>query len=104
MDIVNQILDFMRAGFDQVNAVQGLIIAVVSALILPGWNRLPMMVVGATIVHVLVDAARPVISGGSVRLPEFLELAFWREVAFLLVGYLIVIAVMYVIRRVLLRR
>lgn len=105
MDIVNQILDFMRAGFDQVNAVQGLIIAFVAALLLPAWGRLPAFVVAATVVHLLVDVLMPVIAGGAaLRLPSFLELPFWREVAFLLIGYFIVIAVLFLLRRVLLRR
>lgn len=105
MDIINQILDFMRAGFDQVNAVQGLIIAFVAALLVPGWSRLPMFAVGATVVHILVDMLFPVISAGaSLRLPEFLELPFWREVGFLLIGYLIVIAVLVLLRKVFLRR
>jgi len=105
MDIIEQTLDFMRAGFDSVNALQGLIIAAVAALLLPGWRRLPAFTVGATVVHVLVDILMPVLRGGAnPRLPDILELPFWREVAFLLVGYLIVIAVLFLLRRVLLRR
>jgi hydrogenase-4 membrane subunit HyfE len=105
MDIINQILEFMRAGFDQVNAVQGLIIAAIAAFLLPSWNRLAMFVVGAAIVHVLVDVLLPVISqGAAFRLPDFLEMPFWRDAAFLLVGYLIVIAVFFFLKKLLLRR
>lgn len=105
MDIVYAVLDVMRAGFDQVNAVQGLIIALVAALIMPGWRRLPVFVLGATLTHLIVDALLPVIvANGALRLPPVLELAFWRYAAALLVGYLIVIALFTLLRRVLLRR
>jgi hypothetical protein len=105
MDIVDQVLDFMRAGFNSVNAVQGLIIAFVAALIMPGWNRLLVFAVAATVVHVIVDVLLPVVSGGAaLRLPPILEVPFWREVGFLLVGYLIIIAVLFLLRRLLLKR
>ncbi len=105
MDILEQALDVMRAGFDSVNAVQGLIIAALAALIMTSWKRLPTFVVAATLLHVIVDVLLPVVSGGAaLRLPDILALTFWREVAFLVVGYLIVIAVFYLLRRLLLRR
>jgi len=105
MDILNSVLDFMRAGFNEVNAVQGLIIAVVAALLLPNLNRLPAFTVGATLVHLIVDALLPVLARGQTfRLPDFLTLPFWREVAVLLVGYLIVIAILSMIKKVLFKR
>lgn len=105
MDIVDQVLDFMRAGFNSVNAVQGLIIAFVAALIMPGWNRLLVFTVAAALVHVIADVLLPVVSGGAaLRLPPILETAFWREVGFLLVGYLIIITVLFLLRRLLLKR
>lgn len=105
MDILQQALDVMRAGFNSVNAVQGLIIAAIAALILPGWRRLPVFVVGATVVHILVDVLLPVLTNAApLRLPAILEQAFWREVAFLLVGYLIVISILFLLRKLLLRR
>jgi hypothetical protein len=105
MDILNDILVFFQSGFDRVNAVQGLIIALVAALIMPGWRRLPMFTVGATVVHVLVDALAPVITRGApLLLPDVLELPFWRYVASLLAGYLVVLALLTLVRRLLLKR
>ncbi len=105
MEIFDTILNVARDGFDQVNAVQGLIIALVGALILPNWQRLPMIVVGATVVHVVVDMLLPVLAGGAaLRLPEFLEISFWRYVATLLVGYLVIITAFVLVRKLVLRR
>jgi uncharacterized membrane protein (UPF0182 family) len=105
MEIIDTILGYARQGFDQVNAVQGLIIALIAAFILPSWRRLPMIVVGATAVHVAADVLLPVLTGDAVfRLPDVLELPFWRYVATLLIGYLVVIAVFALIKRLVLKR
>ncbi|KAA5804894.1 hypothetical protein F1654_02535 [Alkalicaulis satelles] len=105
MELLQQALDFFRAGFNQVNAVQGLIIALVAAVLLPKLARLPVFVVAATLVHVVVDALLPVLTGRSALvLPQVLELPFWRYVATLLAGYLVVILILALLKRVLLRR
>lgn len=105
MEFVQDVLDFFRAGFNQVNAVQGLIIALVAALLLPRLARLPMFVVAAALVHVIVDTLLPALSGsGEIALPPVLEQGFWRYAATLLAGYLVVIAILGLIKRVLLRR
>ncbi|MEQ8405820.1 MAG: hypothetical protein RKE49_12040 [Oceanicaulis sp.] len=105
MDILSDILAFFQYGFDRVNAVQGLIIALVAALIMPGWRRIPVFTVGATVIHVLVDTLAPVItSGAPLLLPDVLESPFWRYVASLLAGYLVVLAVFMLARRLVLKR
>ena len=105
MDILDALLGFARDGFDQVNAVQGLIIALVAALLLPSWRRLPVFVIGAAAVHVAADLLLPVVAAGaSLRLPDVLEFYFWRYVATLLIGYLIIIAIIMVIKRIITRR
>ena len=105
MELLETILEFARAGFDQVNAVQGLIIALVAALLLPSWRRLPIFAVGAAAVHVAVDVLLPVVTAGAgLRLPPVLELSFWSYVATLLIGYLIIIALLMAIKRLVLRR
>jgi hypothetical protein len=105
MEFVQDVLDFFRTGFNQVNAVQGLIIALIAAVLLPSLARLPMFVVGAALVHIIVDTLLPVLSGGAaIQLPQVLELSFWRYAATLLAGYLIVILILGLIKRLLLRR
>ncbi|MCW5723891.1 MAG: hypothetical protein KIS81_02920 [Maricaulaceae bacterium] len=105
MEFIEPALSFLREGFRQVNAVQGLVIALGAALLTPGWRRLPAFVAGAVIVHVLADVALPVIAGGArPALPPLLELAFWRHVALLAAGYLVVIAAFVLVRNVVLRR
>lgn len=105
LDILTAVLEFARAGFAEINAVQGLIIALVAAQFLPSWRRLPRYAIYAAIIHLAVDLILSVLADGSAfRLPEFLELPFWRYVATLLIGYLVIIAVFALIKRLVLRR
>ena len=105
MGLINDILGYLRAGFAEVNALQGLIIAFVAALLLSGWKRLPAFALGATIVHIAVDVLAPVFANGApLRLPPLLEAGFWEYVLILLLGYLIVISVLALLKRLLLKR
>lgn len=105
MDSLQPVLDFFREGFRAVNGVQGLFIALVAAFLLPSWGRLIVFVVGATLFHLVVDALLPVLANNAVlRLPDVLSMPFWRYVAVLLAGYLIVISLLALIKRLLLKR
>lgn len=105
MDLVNTIVDFFQAGFATVNQVQGLIIALVAAMLIPSWHRWPIFALAAAIVHVAVDTLLPVLaSGAPFRLPDIVHFDFWRYVLTLIAGYFVVIGVLLLLRRVILRR
>ncbi|RYG12083.1 MAG: hypothetical protein EON96_14295 [Caulobacteraceae bacterium] len=87
-----------QGGFDGVNQVMGLIIAVIAALLMPAWNRLWSSALGAAFVHILIGLLRPVLDGGSLALPPLLTLGFWMTVVALFLGYAIVIAVFFLIK------
>ncbi len=94
------ILDFFREGFDHVNAVEGLVIALVAAIIAPAWDRIWAVALGATLVNLIADVLIPVIAQhAAFRLPPIMEFGFWREAVALYVGYLIVISVLMFIKR-----
>ena len=109
MDMVQQVLDlvaaYFQAGFYKVNAVQGLIIAAVAAYMLSDWRRILFMTAGAVVVHAIFDVMIPVLGGNAAfRLPPLVEMEYWRHLLQLYAGYLIVISVLYVIKRVVLGR
>ncbi|NWG45457.1 MAG: hypothetical protein HXY25_02780 [Alphaproteobacteria bacterium] len=104
MEQLQQVLaDFialLQAGFHQVNAVQGLVIALVAAILLKSFARLPAITIGATVVHILADMLIPVIAYGSaLKLPPLVEGVFWRYVLTLLIGYFVIILFLFVIKR-----
>lgn len=105
MDILNDVLDFMRAGFNEINAVQGLLIALVAVLFLATLKRLLIVVIAATLVHLGVDILLPVLTGGQAfQLPPLFEGWYWRYVTVCFVGYLVVISIFAIIKRLLFRR
>jgi hypothetical protein len=96
--------DYMQTGFYKVNAVQGLIIAMVAAYLLSKWGRIFVIAVGATLVHAIFDVMIPVLArSAAFRLPPLVDLEYWRYLLALYIGFLIVISVFYVLKRVVLR-
>ena len=106
MDILNQVLDFMQLGFTKANAPLGIVIALIAAYLLNSWKRLWFIALGAVLVHVVVEALIPVVTGkGKLQLPpNLLEPSYWRQLAALYVGYLIIVAVFYLLKTMLFRR
>ena len=97
---LNVILDFLREGFNNVNAVEGLVIALVAAIIAPAWDRIWAVALGATVVHLIADVLIPVIARhAAFHLPPLMEFSFWRTALALFVGYLIVSSVLMFIKR-----
>ena len=87
-----------QGGFDGVNQVMGLLIAVIAALLMTAWSRLWATALGAALVHVAVGVIRPMLDGGALVLPDLLSLTFWMGVLALFLGYAIVIAVFFLIK------
>ena len=102
--LLNSIWDFFREGFDHVNAVEGLVIAIVAALLVPAWHRLWAVALGATVANLIVDTFIPVVAyHQSFRLPPVMDPQYWRFALVLFVGYLVVIGVFFFIKRLFLR-
>lgn len=104
MDQIHHYLDvvfqFLREGFNNVNAVEGLVIALVAAIIVPAWDRVWTVALGATVVHLMADVLIPVVShSSSFHLPPLMNEPYWRTALSLYVGYLIVISVLLFIKR-----
>lgn len=103
--MLHEIWDFLREGFQSVNAYQGLLIAIIAAILVPAWKRVWAVALGATIVHLIADVLIPVLADKApFRLPpDLLEVDYWRHAFVLFIGYLIVIAVLFFIKRLFLK-
>ena len=101
MDILNQIVSFFQTGFYGVNVAQGLIIAAIAAYMMNDWRRVLVVALGCVFAHLLVDLILPVFRGGGFRLPPLVEVGFWQNFLRLYAGYLIVVNVFYLIKRLL---
>jgi hypothetical protein len=96
---LNELLAFLREGFNHVNVVQGLVIALVASFLMPQWKRLWTMALGATVIHVIANVMIPVVANhAAFKLPQIVTLPFWRYALTLYVGYVIVIAVFFFVK------
>ena len=79
----------------------GLIIALFAACLLNSWRRIWAMTLGAIIIHLIAEVMLPVIANrGRFELPaNLIDVSYWRSAAALYLGYLIVIAVFFFIKR-----
>jgi hypothetical protein len=100
MNYVNQALDFLREGFHQVNAIEGLIIALFAAYVMRAWSRLWFVALGATIANLIADVILPVIVNHTAfQLPDMVNEPYWRHAAALYVGYLVVVTVFFFLKK-----
>ena len=98
-------MEFAREGYREVDAGLGLVIALVATFMMSSYGRILFMSLGSTIAHLVAEVLIPVIANNrDLKLPPFLESEYWRYAAVLFVGYFFVITLLYILRRVLLRR
>jgi len=96
----NEAWDLLREGFNNVNAVKGLIIALVAAFMLPSWKKLWTIVLGAVVVHEIASVLIPVVANhAAFRLPPLVSIAFWRHALGLYAGYAVVIAAFFFVKK-----
>ena len=95
---IGGVFGLAQGGFDGVNQVTGLLIAIIAALLMPAWSRLWATALGAALIHVAIGVLRPVLDGGAFVLPDLLSVGFWMALLALFLGYAIVIAVFFLIK------
>ena len=95
------ILTLAQGGFDDVNQIVGLLIALFAAIFMVSWRGLPGSAAGAAVIHILIDVLRPLLDGGAIALPDILTLGFWTMALALFLGYAVVIAVFFLIKTIL---
>ena len=101
---ISAVNDYMQTGFYKVNALQGLLIAIVAAYLLPKWSRLFVIALGATLVHAIFDVMIPVLARNApFRLPPLVDVEYWRYLLAIYIGFLIIIPVFYAVKLLVLR-
>ena len=100
---VDQAIQTLRDGFANINNPKGLLIALAATIFMGGWKQWLPIAIGATVIHLLIGVLAPVLSegNGQVRLPGLMEQDFWVSTGVLFVGYAIVIAVFFFLKKML---
>ena len=92
--------DLLRQGFFHVNAILGLLIAVYFTYRLGEWRDLPKIALGATLTHIIASVLIPVIDHNApLRLPPIVEARFFWDTVALFLGYLVVIAALFFVKK-----
>jgi hypothetical protein len=101
---IDWIWEYFRVGFHDVNAILGLLIAIVAAYFLSKWSRVFVIAIGAVLAYVVATVMIPVIANNAqFKLPPLVEGEYWRGLVALYAGFLIVITVFYVVKKTLLK-
>lgn len=101
---IDWIWEYFRVGFHDVNAILGLLIAIVAAYFLGKWSRVFVIAIGAVLAYVVATVMIPVIANNAqFKLPPLVEGEYWRSLVALYAGFLIVITVFYVVKKTLLK-
>ncbi|MAB15030.1 hypothetical protein [Parvibaculum sp.] len=103
-DVLNTALTWAQQGFDNVNSIQGLIIALIAAFLMTQYRRIFVFAIGATLVHEAINIGRRVLADAPNPLPDYLNPDVLKLVAIRFVGYLIAISLIYLVRRLFFRR
>ena len=99
--LFSSLFSLAQGGFDGVNQVVGLVIALIAALMMPSWRSLGGTAVGAVIVDRLILMLRPALDGGAIALPDIMTQSFWMTAFALFLGYAIVIAIFFLLKTIL---
>jgi hypothetical protein len=106
MDSVHALFDqfvaLLREGFGEVNGVRGILIGLAATIFMSSWKQwLPLSLV-CVVFHLAVDWIAPILKGGGdLRLPNFFEPGFFNLAGVLFVGYAVIIALFYFVKRLL---
>lgn len=104
-DILNQIIALLQQGFDTVNSIQGLIIALIAAFIMRRFGQILIWTVIATIAHEVVNGVRRYMAGSTELMPDFTDIdGDLKLIGIRFLGYLVAITVLYIVRRMLMNR
>lgn len=103
-DVLNTALAWAQQGFDNVNSIQGLIIALIAAIVMSRYQRILVFAIGATLIHEAINIGRRVLAEAPSPLPDYLNPEVLKLVAIRFVGYLIAISLIYLVRRLFFKR
>lgn len=105
MEYLNKALMLFQQGFDTVNSIQGLVIALIATFLMRSFQQVLAWSLAATILHELVNIIRRFIADSPNPLPNLTDVnGDLKLIGIRFVGYLVVITILYAVRRLFLRR
>lgn len=97
---LNDLIGLMRGGYNNVNAAQGLVVAIFATVLMKEWKQIWPTALTAVLAHLVLDVLVPVMAGiGSFRLPPVFDQSFWIYVITLYPGYVVVLALLFLVKK-----
>lgn len=105
MEYLNKALTLFQQGFDTVNSIQGLVIALAATFLMRKFQQILAWSLAATILHEVANVVRGILADAPNPLPNLADVnGDLKLIGIRFVGYLAVITILYSVRRLFLRR
>lgn len=102
---LDQALMLFQQGFDTVNSIQGLIIALIAAFLMKFYRQIIIWSLVATLAHEVANVVQRVMANDPSPLPNFADLdGDLKMIGIRFLGFLIAISILYMLRRLFLKR
>lgn len=96
--------EYLQSGYAGVNTLPGLLIALIVTMMMKEWKGLWVSALMATLFFYVVQTLAPALQGRPPLLPADLPtVGFWIGVLVTYVGYVIVLAILFLIKKMVLK-
>lgn len=105
MEYVNTALALFQQGFDTVNSIQGLVIALGAAFLMRNASQVLAWSLISTVLHEIINTVRLISAGAPNPLPNLADVdGDLKLIGIRYVGYMLAIIILFALRRLFLRR
>ena len=105
MEFVTQALALLQQGFDTTNTIQGLILAILAAWTMRAVRQIILIALFTTFIHELINTGQRIFGGVANPLPNLLDVeGDLRLIGIRFTGFVVTILLLYLLKRVVLRR
>ena len=101
---LDAMVSLIERGFDMVNSIQGMIIALICAMLMRVYPQILVFAATATIAHELVNIGRRYLAASPHPIPNFFDMDLLQLIGIRFVGYVALISIFFLIRSVFLRK
>jgi hypothetical protein len=101
MDHLHDVEGLVQSTYAGLNHVQGLLIALIAAILMKTWKQLFPMAAGATLAYLLIELIAPTLRGGAFHLPnDLLTLGFVVALLAKFVVFAVIIGIFFLIKSI----
>lgn len=101
MNYLNDASGLIQSTYAGLNHIEGLLIALIAAILMKDWKQLFPMALGATLAYQLFRLIEPALHGGAFRLPpDLLTLGYWLAILAQILIFALIIALFFFVKSI----